>query len=508
MPVQISSTAPVNGYFPDDEPAFDGTRAAFLASKFVADVPDASAAGGYVSQHLTPKNFLDILFANWNAQPNPYKVVATYADLLALPPLSCCVGTKGVAQADTPNYPAGDYVLLYTDHSQAWNYVCKDGRFDQNPSNLTDAAWYPVDSPEAGAPDWASFQPDPQNPVATYAFTDGQFVRTLIPGETQVSFFSAIGDGVWAVPSAVGGDARWLAVDRNTVPTPANTVLFQRTTQAQSINQLDNEAVVPGRLYGVTIGSTEVWVQGLDNATLSSNGEVLDPNNSQRTLPVLVDVRSGSIQYLFANYLRLIGDPANNNIVIGPLNAGNDITSGVNNLIVGGSGVLISHSVNASAYDAQDSSIDGPPTAGDETSSNRLRGVNDCHISGTGGGNSITDSDSCTLIDCTNVQLIGCSGFSPPTGTSNKTYIHNVEAGTGGPVRDIYAITDAKKAQVIALFSGTDFSHADVLLSGDTHGSYIGTRFPDKANGDFYECAPDTTVPDGSGNATPTWFRY
>jgi len=53
MPVPISSTNPVEGFYPADEPRFAGSAAELAQSLVVLDVPDDSAAGGYASASIT-----------------------------------------------------------------------------------------------------------------------------------------------------------------------------------------------------------------------------------------------------------------------------------------------------------------------------------------------------------------------------------------------------------------------------------------------------------------------
>jgi len=95
-------------------------------------------------------------------------------------------------------------------------------------------------------------------------------------------------------------------------------------------------------------------------------------------------------------------------------------------------------------------------------------------------------------------------------GTGTVKTVNGVAPNAAGevtlPTRDIYAVSVAKRNQVLAGFtSNTQVSWPDAPLAGDLYG--FGARFFDFNGGDWYELAPNPGVPDNAGNASPYWTR-
>ena len=105
---------------------------------------------------------------------------------------------------------------------------------------------------------------------------------------------------------------------------------------------------------------------------------------------------------LLGGLLRYVGDPGDNNVIIGGLLSENNILEGGNHLILGGTTNTIRNGVN-----------------------NSIENSASCEISGN--FNSISACDGCVISSgCQYVFLINCTGLTVPLNTQNVTYIGNV----------------------------------------------------------------------------------
>jgi hypothetical protein len=164
---------------------------------------------------------------------------------------------------------------------------------DQEPNDLANGMLVEWGSPEAAAANIPLL--DPSRTDYPFPYT----VKQPIGGITYFFGTTAPG-GPFPAPTTTAGTADWKP---ESAPIPVADS-FQDITQAQGIGLLDDRQVRRNRLYKVTFPArtiptvrpvTVVYLVGMDEATFSGPGQLVDPTNPERTVPVTVDVRTGRI---------------------------------------------------------------------------------------------------------------------------------------------------------------------------------------------------------------------
>ena len=164
---------------------------------------------------------------------------------------------------------------------------------DQEPNDFANGMLVEWGSPEAAAANIPLL--DPSRTDYPFPFT----VKRPIGG-TVYFFGTAAPGGPFPAPTTTAGTADWKP-ESAPIPTADS---FQDITQAQGIALLDDRQVRRNRLYKVTFPpratptirpETVVYLVGMDEATFSGPGQLVDPSNPERTVPVTVDVRTGTI---------------------------------------------------------------------------------------------------------------------------------------------------------------------------------------------------------------------
>lgn len=150
-----------------------------------------------------------------------------------------------------------------------------------------------------------------------------------------------------------------------------------------------------------------------------------------------------------ASYVRLVGDPADKNVIIGPPDDSNSIGAGGSNFIQGGESNTI---------------VDGY--------ANTMCNNTSCTIQG-GSYNAMYSCDGCTIPSDSNyITLLSCTpGFTAPSGVSNKTYINNRE------YIDPYAVPGALQTAVVAGTFPTSGNTSGELQGAQPAGSVRGMKF-------------------------------
>ena len=499
MSVDVSSTNPVRGYYASEEPRTTGD--ARLRSLILAgDVPDANA--GFVPGSTTVGDIINAAGANRSPNRTPGNVkqarYLTNADRGV---------NYGITAEDILNRqnetPLNIGTVIRVEHQGDWELVFDNGTItdpaflrstafvtgDQEAGNTLPVMLVPVGSPAAAT---ANIRPiTPTQPDPPFVLDDiGTYTRGGVEGFYR---YKAPAGGAYGVPTGLD-DANWRQVapptTREAIAVVIPRDIFYQAYQDEALGQYAGKLlIITGRVDGNGSPRPDVYVhcagpnivEYADAYTLEIAGGV------PQFLPVRYTVSNDTTgaRSIAEQYVRVVGDPADNNLIIGAPNDDNVIGGGPglvgNNLIVGGGANTIPDGYQNGVFSS-----------------------NACLVQGN--FNQVYGGDGCVIpTTCQYVTLINCTGsLVIPPGTNRKTYIDNNEVGGGA--LDIYARNNQAEAdRIAALFTSNGQVFAfDPTLTAPYPFASVVVNF---GTGDVYTLVPNYNAPDASGNAAPYWSR-
>lgn len=260
--------------------------------------------------------------------------------------------------------------------------------------------------------------------------------------------------GSLPAPSPVGSDTNYLFIPFGT--DALNSIIDTNNAQLaldQEMGRLSYPRIyrvlrvraegdpVFGDVVFIPLPDIYIWALGPD---LLNTQDVVQVDNGEVSTG-RYDIGTDTFTSGGDSFVRIVGDPDDGNLIIGSPDLNATITSGqfnlINNaasssiddgnynLLQGGNSNLIQKGAQNSIYNGDNNLIEG--------------GSNNAIFGGT--SNVIPDT-------CGAVTLINCESFTVPAGTSNKTYINNVDVASTVYAQDV-EITDPSKGVIMAVGS-------------------------------------------------------